>query len=268
MTLSRIVSLVVVVGACTPAIYRAPVRQPNYYSINVDGSRSEKYSRINQWSSYGTNGLGAQPKIAAAYEKAQHAVAPTLDVTVYNASFPPGVSLEHGTVKIDPEAPYLSIGRFELGYWTASAPREHELDEDLRRLAAVTHGDTLVVEVQRVGHGDDRVQYVNGIVLRKTAAQKPVTSRPRTEARLVYKATGQGCLSEDDFADEVSAKLGYAPWRATAPRALHAELERVNGSFRATISVAGAAPKQLSATTCEALTAAVVTVVVIQLDAP
>ncbi|MDQ3341741.1 MAG: hypothetical protein M4D80_41870 [Myxococcota bacterium] len=272
MTLSQTLGvralLVVLVGACTPSIYRAPVRQPNYYSINVDGSRSEKYSRVNQWSSYGTSGLGAQPKIAAAYEAAQHAAAPSVDVTVYNASLPTGVSLEHGVVKIATDAPYTAIGRFEIGYWAASAPREHELDEDLRRLAAVTHGDTIVVEVQRIGHADDRVQYMNGIVLRKTGTTTTATSRARAEARLVYKANGLGCLSADEFADEVSAKLGYSPWRESAQRTLHAELAHADGSYRAVISVAGAASKQLSATTCKALTDAVVTVLVVQLDDP
>jgi hypothetical protein len=275
-TVAAFVALALAAGACTPGIYRAPVRQPNYYSINPDGSRSEKYSRVNQWSSYGTSGLGAQAKIAAAYEDAQHTVAPTLDVAVYNASLPPGVSLEHGTVKIAPDAPYEAVGRFEIGYWTASAPREHELEDDLRRLASVTRGDTIVVEVQRVDHADDRVQYMNGIVLRKrgasAAAPAPAPAaaapRPRAHARLVYKASGQGCLSEDEFADEVSAKLGYSPWRASAERTLHAELSRADGSYRATVSVPGAAPKQLSATTCKALTDAVVTVVVVQLDEP
>lgn len=271
--MAALVAVALAAGACTPAIFRAPVRQPNYYSINADGSRSEKYSRVNQWSSYGTSGLGAQSKIAAAYEDAQHAAAPAVDVAVYNASLPPGVSLEHGTVKIAPDAPYEAVGRFEIGYWTASAPREHELEDDLRRLASVTHGDTIVVEVQRVDHADDRVQYMNGIVLRKRGAvaatpPAPAAPRARAEARLVYKASGQGCLSEDEFADEVSAKLGYSPWRTSAARTLHAELARGEGDYRATISVAGASPKQLSAATCKALTDAVVTVVVVQLDEP
>lgn len=267
----RLVVAIVTVAACTPGIYRAPVRQPNYYSINADGSRSEKYSRINQWSSYGTNGLGAQSKIAAAYEDAQHAPAPSVPVEVYNASLPPGVSLEHGTVKIEKDAPYEAVGRFEIGYWTQSAPRETEIEDDLRRLAAVTQGTTVVVEVQRVDHADDRVQYVNGIVLRKRgAAAAPArtarTPRPRTHARLVYKASGQGCLSHDEFADEVSAKLGYSPWQASADKTLYTEIRRGDGDYRATISVPGAEPKQLSGATCRTLTEAIVTVVVIQLD--
>lgn len=270
------VALVTLVGlgACTPGIYRAPVRQPNYYSVNADGSRSEKYSRVNQWSSYGTNGLGAQTKIAAAYEDAQHAPAPDIAVDVYNAALPPGVSLEDGTVKIAKDAPYEAVGRFEVGYWAASAPRESEIEEDLRRLAAVTGANTVVVEVQRVGHADDHVRHMNGIVLRKRgdAASRGAAAmsapRPRAHAQLVYRASGPGCLSQDEFADEVSAKLGYSPWRASAKARLHTEIERGDDTYHARISMPGATAKQLHAATCKALTDAVVTVIVVQLDDP
>ena len=52
-------------GACTPGIYHAPVRQPNYYSVGSDGARSLQYSQINEWVTYGTDGLGAQARVAA-----------------------------------------------------------------------------------------------------------------------------------------------------------------------------------------------------------
>lgn len=266
MTL-RLVLAILALGACTPSIYRAPVRQPNYYSINSDGSRSERYSRINQWSSYGTHALGAQSKIAAAYEDAQHAPPPSVAVEVYNASFPRGVSLDQGIIKIEPDAPYEAVGRFEIGYWTQSAPRESEIDADLRRLAAVTQSSALVVEIQHVDHADDRVQYINGIVLRtRAAAPAANTPPPRVHARLAYRASGNGSLSEDEFADEVSAKLGYSPWQASADTTLSAEIQCRDGDYRATISVPGAAPKQLTGATCKTLTDAAITVVVVQLD--
>jgi hypothetical protein len=264
----RAALVLVAVTACSPGIYRAPVREPNYYSINPDGSRSERYSRINQWASYGTNALGAQTKIAAAYEDAQHAPPPPVPVEVYNASFPPGVTLEDGTVRIAKDAPYEAIGRFEIGYWTQTAPREHEIEADLRRLASVTQGTTIVVEVQRVGHADDRVQYINGIVLRtRTAKPTASTPRPRVHARLVYQPSGEGVLSEDAFADEVSAKLGYSPWQASAETTLRTEIRCRPGNYHATISLPGAPPKQLSGATCKHVTDAVVTVIVVQLDA-
>ena len=34
---------------------------------------------------------------------------PTTAIDVYNAALPPGVTLEHGTVKIDKDAPYEAI---------------------------------------------------------------------------------------------------------------------------------------------------------------
>lgn len=263
----RVVLALAAITACTPGIYRAPVREPNYYSINPDGSRSDRYSRINQWSSYGTNALGAQTKIAAAYEDAQHAPPPAVPVVVYNASFPPGVSFENGIVKIEKDAPYEAIGRFEIGYWAQTAPREGEIEADLRRLAAVTQGTDIVVEVQRAGHADDRVQHVSGIVLRARVAKPTAhTPRARTYARLEYKPRGEGVLSEDEFADEVSAKLGYSPWQASAETTLRAEIQCRAGDHRATISIPGAAPKQLTGATCKTLTDAAVTVIVVQLD--
>ena len=271
--MNRLLVLLVVAACGAPGLYRAPKREPNYYSINADGSRSDKYSRINQWSSFGTHGLGAQSAVAAAYEAAQHAPAPATAIDIFNASLPPGVTLESGTVKIAKDAPYEAIGRFELGYWKSSAPRETEIEEDLRRLATVAHGDTLVVEVSLFDHADDRVQYVAGLVLRKrrdvaapSAGPKPAVERSRAQARLVYKASGGGCMNEAEFADEISAKLGYSPWQANATQTLRADIGRSETGYRATITIAGAEPKQLTGATCRTLLDAVVTVVVIQLD--
>lgn len=255
-------------AACTPGIYRAPVRQPSYYSVTADGKRSDTYSRINEWSSYGTHGLGAQATIAAAYEQAEHARPPENHIEIYNASLPPGVTLEHGTVQIDKTAPYEAVGRFEIGYWKSSAPHETEIEPDLHRLASVAAGDTIVVEVQRFDHADDRVQYMVGLVLRKrdVAAAAPAPARrEHARARLVYTASGPGCLSEAEFADEVSAKLGYSPWQPDGP-ALRTEIRRDNATYHATLSLAGAAPKQLSGATCRAVIDAAVTVVVVELD--
>ena len=257
------------VGGCTSGIYQAPVRKPNYHSINADGSQSKKYSRINQWSSYGTSGLGMQSRIAAAYEKAQHAPAPALEVEIYNASLPPGVSLEHGTVKIDEDSPYTAIGRFEIGYWQDTAPEESEVEEDLRRLAFITKADAVILEVQRVGHADARVLYMNGIVFRKReleAALDPVTPPRRAQARLDYQAQGQGCLSPEEFADEVSAKLGYSPWQPDATTTLHAQIRCNKGEHNATLSMPGAESRQLHGATCKALTEKLVTVLVVQLE--
>lgn len=266
--------LALTLAACAPGIFRAPVRQPNYYSINADGSKSDTYSRINEWSSYGTHGLGAQSTIAAAYEQAQHAPPPSNRVDIYNASLPAGVTLEHGTVKIEKDAPYEAVGRFEIGYWKSSAPREAQVEPDLHRLAQVAQGDTIVVEIQRFDHADDRVEYMVGLVLRKraaaptapaqTAAHAP-TPRAHAQLRLVYEAPGAGCLGADEFADEVSAKLGYSPWQASGP-VLRTEISRGKDGYHATLSLPGAAPKSLSGDSCSAVIDAAVMVVVVELD--
>lgn len=255
-------------------------RQPNYYSINADGTRSETYSRINEWTSYGTRGLGAQSAIAAAYEQAQHAPPPDNRVEIYNASLPPGVTLEHGTVKIDKDAPYVAVGRFEIGYWKDSAPREAAIAPDLHRLAHVTQGDTIVVEIQRFDHADDRVSYMSGLVLQRrelvtadpsvAAPAQPTVGglgarRSHAQARLVYQATGAGCLTEDELADEVSAKLGYSPWQASAP-AVRIEIRRDKTGYHATVSLPDRAPKSLRGDSCKAVIDAAVTVVVVAFD--
>lgn len=256
-------------------------RQPNYYSINADGSRSETYSRINEWTSYGTSALGAQSAIAAAYEQAQHAPPPANQVEIYNASLPPGVTLEHGTVKIDKDAPYVAVGRFEIGYWKDSAPREAAIEPDLRRLAHVAQGNTIVVEVQRFDHADDRVSYMSGLVLQRrvlltgdsSAAAAPAQPtvggfaprRSRAQARLVYQATGAGCMTEDELADEVSAKLGYSPWQASAPP-VRIAIRGDQDGYHATVSLPDRAPKSLRGDSCKAVIDAAVTVVVIAFD--
>src|SRR5688500_9828335 len=120
MTFRTILLLaILLVGACAGLL-----RKDNYYSVKPDGPRSQIYSSVNQYTSYGPGGLGAQSKVAAAYEDAQHAPPPPIDVEVFNASLPPGVTLESGVVKIDKDAPYESVGRFEIGYWLDSAPQE------------------------------------------------------------------------------------------------------------------------------------------------
>ena len=263
--------LTLALAACAPGIFRAPVRQPNYYSINTDGSKSDTYSRINEWSSYGTHGLGAQSQMSAAYEQAQHAPPPDNHVDIFNASLPAGVTLTNGTVKIDKDAPYEAVGRFEIGYWKSSAPRETQVEPDLHRLAQVAQADTIVVEIQRFDHADDRVEFMVGLVLRKRdGAPAPATTasapahHEHAQAKLVYKSA-PGCLSADEFADEVSAKLGYSPWQAAAP-ALRTEIGRSKGGYYAKVSLPGADPKSLSGDSCKAVVDAAVTVVVVELD--
>lgn len=172
-----------VFAACGPA------RKSNYYSISKDGSRSERYSRINQYTAFGKNALGAQKRIADAYEAAQHQEPPTLDVEIYNASFPKGVSLDGGLIEIAEGAPYEAIGKFEFAYWLDSAPREAEIEDDVRRLAMVAKGNVMVIEVTRFAHADDRVNFVSGVILNKTDAPAdghPPSSEPPKESAVSW----------------------------------------------------------------------------------
>ncbi|MBA3818021.1 MAG: hypothetical protein H0X17_03970 [Deltaproteobacteria bacterium] len=284
VALLRSIALLLVV-ATAPACADF-VRKDNYYSVDPNGARSKKYSRINQYTGYGEGALGAQATIAAAYEDAQHAPPPTVELQVYSAALPPGVSLEHGAVKIAESAPYEAIGRYELGYWLASAPQETEVADDLERLAAVTGANVVIVEVTRVSHADTRVNYLSGILLRKRAvaadgasvpapAIAPSTvptpakgARVRAQARLVYTAKPRGCLTTTEFADEVSARLGYSPWIDAATTALHAEIVQRGTAYRATVRLTDGTTKELTGETCRTLTDAVISVVVVGLDAP
>lgn len=260
-----LVLLVTASSACADLL-----RKDNYYSVNADGTRSKKYSRVNQYTSYGAGGLGMQAKIAAAYENAQHAPAPNIEVEVLNAALPAGVTLEGGTIKIAKNAPFEAVGRFELAYWLSSAPQETEVEEDLRRLAAVTSANIVVVEVARMAHGDTRVNSINGILLRKGAAGasigEPARDPVRAKARLIYASNAAGCLSATEFADEVSARLGYSPWVDDSAREIHTEIATHQKAFRATVRLADGTKKVLKAASCKLLTDAIVSTVVVQLD--
>jgi hypothetical protein len=283
----RITALGLVLAACTPGIQRNDwVRRPSYYSVNRDGSRSAKYSRINQLVQYGPRGLGAQAQIAAAYEDAQHAPPPGRDVEIFNAEMPPGITIDNQMIHVDDRARYDVIARYEIGYWLEAAPQESEIADDLQRLAAVTATDAVVVEVRHMAHGDPRVNFLSGLVLRKRQAadargagserapeQAPGQAlerapvRVRRTARLDYIADGPGCLTTDELADEISARLGYVPWDPRATTALRVEIARREGSFEATLWLGdGAAPRRLTAASCRSVAEALISVVVTHLD--
>jgi hypothetical protein len=264
--MTRALALVIMLVGCGLG------RQPNYYSIRPDGSRSEVYSRINEYASYETGGLGRQAAVAAAYEEAQHAPPPAKDVEIFNASLPPGVKATGGGIEIQPGTPLAGVGRFEIGYWLSSAPPETEVGDDLKRLAAVTNADVVVVEVQRVKHGDPRVNHLNGVLLRRVAQPTVVVSpvppvvRPRVTAQLVYQANARGCLSAGEFADEVSARLGYSPWVDASANTLHTEIVEQGGTYRATIRVPSGASKEVAGASCRAVTDAAISAIVVRLD--
>jgi hypothetical protein len=265
--MNRIIILVVMLTACGLG------RQPNYYSVNPDGSRSDRYSHVNEYSAYGTAGLGAQQTVSDAYEKAQHAPPPPLDVKIFNSSLPPGVTLSNGVVQIDKDAPYEAVGRFQIGYWLSSAPKEPEVKDDLVRLASVTGATVVVVEVTHVSHADPHVNYMEGFVLREklqaltaTGPVPPAPKKAHARAKLAYEARGPGCLSVGEFSDEVSAVLGYSPWTADANRELKVRISQDAGAFKATITLPHAPSKDVQGATCQTATQAAVAVFAVALQ--
>ncbi len=137
----------------------------------------------------------------------------------------------------------------------------------LVRLASVTHGNVVIVEVQRVAHADPRVNYLTGIVLRKRAAPGEVAaSKPHVRAKLDYQASARGCLTAAEFADEVSTRLGYSPWAADAPLRLQAQIAERAGTFHATLHAPGGDLKELTGSTCRMVTDAAIAVLVVRLD--
>ena len=249
------------------------MRKSNYYSVNPDGSRSQKYSRLNEYSAYGTAGLGAQQKISDAYETAQHAPPPKREVEIFNSSLPAGVKLVDGVIQVDKDASYDAVGRFEIGYWLDSAPNETDVKDDLTRLAQVTDSDAVVVEVQHVAHGDPHVNYLVGFVMRNKKqmlsdrpAATAAVAKKHVKAKLAYAAPARGCMSSGEFADEVSARLGYSPWVKDAELELSANIVEQGGAFKATISSPKAEPKQLTGATCRNVIDAAIAVLVVRLD--
>lgn len=275
------VSVVVVAGllaSVVPSGCAGLARKSNYYSINQDGTRSTKYSRINQYTAYGA-AIGAQAQVAAAYEEAQHAPAPSINVEVLNAQLPHGVTLENGAISIAPDAGLEAIGRFELGYWLDSAPPESEVLEDLHRLAQVLGATTLSVEIDHVAHGDPRVNYIVGIALRRTdagvatapaltGAAPPSTTGGPVTAVLRYQAPPRSCLASDEIADEISARLGYSPWHPSVGMAIAIEIEPAADGFRGSVTIGDNSPRPISGRSCTATTGAAVAIVLAALDAP
>jgi hypothetical protein len=245
------------------------VQRPDYYSVDASGARLRRYSRIEQLVAYGEHGLGAQATIASAYESAQHAPPPEIETIVFAAELPPGITIDGRSVTVDPRAPYEPVAQFALGYWLEAAPQEPEIVDDLRRLASVTHGDAVVIEIEHVAPADARVKTVTGFVLhRRELAAAPPPVDHHHKARLAYRASGDGCLDDAAFARAITSQLGYEPWDRDAAATLTAEIRGHRTGFTATLQVDRANPRRLSGTTCAGVTSALIAIAVLQLDAP
>ena len=102
--------------------------------------------------------------------------------------------------------------------------------------------------------------------LLNAATAQPTSTGVRAKARLIYASRAAGCLSATEFADEVSARLGYSPWVDDSAREIHAEIVNHDKAFRATVRLGDGTKKILTAVSCKLLTDAVVSTVVVQLD--
>lgn len=262
-----------VVSACAkqPMPANSWVSDPGYYSIAADGTRTPRYSRIDHYVAYGNGGLGAQAHISDAYADAQHASPPTNDPIVFYEQLPPGFTIDGDTVKVDPRAPYVPIGRFDISYWQPSAPDEPDVIDDVKRLAAVTSGDAIVLQLEHVAAADPHVRRMAGLVLR---GQKLIpigsgTSAPSVshrKAKLAYSATA-GCPTGDELGRAIATRLGYSPWDASASTELRAQITPTPRGFEASLQI-GASTRRLSAAGCRGLSDALVAIAVIQLEDP
>jgi hypothetical protein len=261
----RIASMLcALLGACrmTETQQNTWVHDPGYYSIEADGSRTARYSRIEEFTAHGTQALGERARIVNAYATAQHAPAPTIELVVFASELPPGIRLDGGVIDVTPDAPYEVIGQYQLAYVLATAPMERDILDDLERLAFVTGGDAVVIELQ---HDGLHVRGISGLVLHHRATVAPKPAATHHSVQLSYHATGAGCLTADELRAQIAARLGYAPW-ADAALPLHAEIAAADHGFVATVQLGETAPRKLTGTSCHAVTAAVISIVVIQID--
>lgn len=88
---------------------------------------------------------------------------------------------------------------------------------------------------------------------------------PRPAAQLAYRE-GPGCVTRDELADEVSAKLGYSPWQDAAELRFVVDVEPARGAFHATVQGPDGAVKSFDGATCRAVTDAVATAIAVRLD--
>ena len=258
------------VGACAkqPMPPNSWVSEPDYYSIDRQGARSPRYSRIDEYTEYGAAGLGAQQRVADAYANAQHAPPPAIDPILFHEELPPGITIDGATLKVDSRAPYEPISRFDIAYRLAAAPAEPDVVDDIKRLAAVTGGDAVVLQLVHAADADPHVRAMTGVVLRRRApaAAAAVPSPARRTAKLAYSASA-GCPTTDELARAIATRLGYSPWNASAATELRAHIVTAPRGFEATLQI-GAATRRLSATSCRGLGDALVAIAVIELEGP
>lgn len=133
-------------------------------------------SRVNRYTAFGMAALGEQERVARDYETALKTPTPHVPVQILNATLPPGVEVKDGQIKVADGAPFQVIGEFEIGYWRSLQPNESEIVDDVKRMAKIVGADIVVVQVQKVSHGNPKVEFFTGIALKNLAAPTPRTT--------------------------------------------------------------------------------------------
>lgn len=75
-----------------------------------------------------------------------------------------------------------------------------------------------------------------------------------TPRALDFRAADPSCIGADRFADEVSAKLGFVPWNASAKEALRIRIDREGARFTGTFRNADGTAKIIDGATCAEVT--------------
>ncbi len=83
---------------------------------------------------------------------------------------------------------------------------------------------------------------------------------------LDYRAAGGDCIDAGRFADEVSAKLGFVPWRAEAAATVRVRVERDGNHFTGTLRNTDGTAKIVDGATCAEVTANLVITAAVALD--
>lgn len=266
---------------CASAVGSSGCFFSNYrLARNQDGSNSGRLSRLVTYADAEADTFGKGRDVPGLYLAALRQTPPKIDIKVFNSSLPAGVHLNDGVLSVDPGVPLVVVGRFEIDYSCIQLPDDVGIRDDLARLASVTSADTAIIEVRETRPYANCVDAsVAGFVLRSTAdaaqaqsvtelsgATDTSSGVPRALASLTYAPAPTGCLSADEFADEVSAKLGYVPWTKAGEHRLAVAFAKTKDGYQGTVTLNDGRAKQVAGPTCKLAADALVVVTTVLIE--
>ncbi|MGN6108149.1 MAG: hypothetical protein ACTHU0_23780 [Kofleriaceae bacterium] len=92
------------------------------------------------------------------------------------------------------------------------------------------------------------------------------TSAVADPIALDYRATDPSCIDAGQFADEVSAKLGFVPWDDTAPARIQVRVARAGSQFSGSFRNVDDRAKQVDGASCAEVTSSLAVTVAAALD--